>query len=92
MDHVYKKIIYKEFTDIHFNQTKPQPNNHGFIGPILTAEVGDQLVVYFKNNATKVLTIHPHGITYDKTNEGIFSYGSTFWTHNSSNIPHVPRT
>uniref|UniRef100_A0A8C0GY57 Coagulation factor V n=1 Tax=Chelonoidis abingdonii TaxID=106734 RepID=A0A8C0GY57_CHEAB len=42
----------------------------GLLGPILRAEVGDTLVVHFKNMANKPLSIHPQGIAYNKLSEG----------------------
>uniref|UniRef100_A0A8C3F7K2 Plastocyanin-like domain-containing protein n=1 Tax=Chrysemys picta bellii TaxID=8478 RepID=A0A8C3F7K2_CHRPI len=42
----------------------------GLLGPTLRAEVGDTLVVHFKNMANKPLSIHPQGIAYNKLSEG----------------------
>ncbi|NXA40718.1 FA5 factor, partial [Eudromia elegans] len=42
----------------------------GLLGPTLHAEVGDTLVVHFKNMADKTLSIHPQGIAYNKKAEG----------------------
>uniref|UniRef100_A0A8C4WDV5 Plastocyanin-like domain-containing protein n=1 Tax=Gopherus evgoodei TaxID=1825980 RepID=A0A8C4WDV5_9SAUR len=42
----------------------------GLLGPTLRAEVGDTLVVHFKNMANKQLSIHPQGIAYNKLSEG----------------------
>ncbi|TFJ97096.1 Coagulation factor V [Platysternon megacephalum] len=42
----------------------------GLLGPTLHAEVGDTLVVHFKNMANKPLSIHPQGIAYNKRSEG----------------------
>uniref|UniRef100_A0A8C4WAP1 Plastocyanin-like domain-containing protein n=1 Tax=Gopherus evgoodei TaxID=1825980 RepID=A0A8C4WAP1_9SAUR len=41
------------------------------LGPTLRAEVGDTLVVHFKNMANKPLSIHPQGIAYNKLSEGL---------------------
>jgi FtsP/CotA-like multicopper oxidase with cupredoxin domain len=44
-------------------------------GPTLTAEVGDILVVHFRNAETKVrqgLTMHPHGVRYNPEYDGVF--------------------
>lgn len=45
----YKKGLFREYTDATFKTLKPQPPEHGFLGPIIRAEVGDKIVVHFKN-------------------------------------------
>jgi manganese oxidase len=44
-------------------------------GPTLFAEVGDVLVVHFRNAATKLgqaLTMHPHGVRYTPDYDGVY--------------------
>jgi FtsP/CotA-like multicopper oxidase with cupredoxin domain len=44
-------------------------------GPTLHAEVGDTLVVHFRNTATKLaqaLTLHPHGVRYTPDYDGVY--------------------
>jgi FtsP/CotA-like multicopper oxidase with cupredoxin domain len=44
-------------------------------GPTLHAEVGDVLVVHFRNAATKLaqaLTMHPHGVRYTPDYDGVY--------------------
>ncbi len=56
---VYKKAVYREYTDATFTTIKPRAAQDaylGIVGPILYAEVGDTIKVVFKNNAT-----HPYG-------------------------------
>jgi hephaestin len=70
---VYRKAIYREYTDETFSQLKPRPaewEHTGILGPILRAEVGDTIRVLFKNNATRPYSMHPHGVFYDKDSEG----------------------
>jgi FtsP/CotA-like multicopper oxidase with cupredoxin domain len=43
----------------------------GYLGPVLRAEVGDTIKVLFKNNARNPYSMHPHGVFYDKNNEGV---------------------
>ena len=43
------------------------------LGPLLRAEEGDNIIVYFKNkahHANKKLSMHPHGLLYVKEREG----------------------
>jgi manganese oxidase len=70
---VYRKAIYREYTDETFSQLKPRPAEWattGILGPILRAEVGDTIKIIFKNNATRPYSMHPHGVFYDKDSEG----------------------
>lgn len=72
--HVYKKAIYREYTDATFATLKPrQPEEQylGILGPILRAEVGDTIKVVFKNNGTHPYSMHPHGVFYEKASEGV---------------------
>jgi hephaestin len=53
---LYRKAVYREYTDGTFATRKPRPPQDdylGLIGPILRAEVGDTLRVVFKNNASR---------------------------------------
>ncbi len=70
---VYKKAIYREYTDATFAHLKrrlPSDAYLGLVGPILYAEVGDTVKVIFKNNATHPYGMHPHGVEYAKDSEG----------------------
>ncbi len=70
---VYRKAIYREYTDGTFTQLKRRPAEWataGILGPILRAEVGDTIKIIFKNNATHPYSMHPHGVFYDKDSEG----------------------
>lgn len=70
---VYRKAIYREYTDGTFTQLKLRPAEWataGILGPILRAEVGDTIKITFKNNATRPYSMHPHGVFYDKDSEG----------------------
>jgi FtsP/CotA-like multicopper oxidase with cupredoxin domain len=54
--HVYRKAIYREYTDGTFTTPKPRPPQDeylGLLGPILRAEVGDTVKVVFKNSASR---------------------------------------
>ena len=70
---VYRKAMYREYTDASFAHLKPRPSDRvylGILGPILHAEVGDTIKVLFKNNGTHPYSLHPHGVFYDKASEG----------------------
>ena len=70
---IYRKALYREYTDETFAHLKPRPaewESSGILGPILRAEVGDTIRVVFKNNATRPYSMHPHGVFYKKDSEG----------------------
>jgi hephaestin len=70
---VYKKAIYREYTDAMFSTLKMRPPDEqylGVLGPVLRGEVGDTIKVVFKNNASRPYSMHPHGVLYQKDSEG----------------------
>jgi FtsP/CotA-like multicopper oxidase with cupredoxin domain len=74
---VYRKAIYREYTDETFTKLKPRPADQeylGMLGPVLRAEVGDTIKVVFRNNATRPYSMHPHGVFYGKDSEGTMNY------------------
>lgn len=80
--HVYRKALYREYTDGTFATRKrrlPQDEYLGLLGPILRAEVGETIKVVFKNNASRPFSMHPHGVFYEKASEGSMY---------ADNVPH----
>ncbi len=70
---VYRKAIYREYTDATFATLKPRTpewEHLGILGPVLRGEVGETIKVVFKNNATHPYSMHPHGVFYTKSSEG----------------------
>jgi manganese oxidase len=54
--HIYRKAVYREYTDGTFATRKPrapQDEYLGLLGPVLRVEVGDTIKVVFKNNASR---------------------------------------
>jgi manganese oxidase len=68
----WSKTRYIEYTDASFSVRKPQPEWLGILGPIIRAEVGDTVEVTFLNRSQLPHSIHPHGLRYDKNDEGAF--------------------
>lgn len=66
----WPKSRFIEYTDDTFTTRKPQPDWLGILGPVIRAEVGDEIVVEFMNRGHRGHDIHPHGLRYDKNNEG----------------------
>jgi FtsP/CotA-like multicopper oxidase with cupredoxin domain len=70
---VYRKALYREYTDGTFMTLKGRParwQHLGLLGPVIRAEVGDSIEVRFRNNTRFPASIHPHGVRYDKSAEG----------------------
>jgi manganese oxidase len=70
---VYRKAMYREYTDATFAHLKPRPRSQaylGIMGPVIHAEVGDTIRVVFRNHGTHPYSMHPHGVFYDKASEG----------------------
>jgi hypothetical protein len=42
------KALYREYLDANFTVRAPQPQQHGILGPILHASVGDNITVFFQ--------------------------------------------
>jgi hypothetical protein len=68
----WPKTRFIEYTDSTFSVRKPQPEWLGILGPIIRAEVGDHVEVEFLNRSKIMHSMHPHGLRYDKDNEGAF--------------------
>jgi manganese oxidase len=70
---IFRKAIYREYTDATFTTLKPRPpqwEHLGILGPLIRAEVGDTVKVVFKNNTKIICSMHPHGLAYSKEYEG----------------------
>lgn len=68
----YLKSVYREYTEGFgaLKQRTPRETHLGILGPVIRAEVGDRIVVHFKNNTRFPASIHPHGVRYTKAHEG----------------------
>jgi manganese oxidase len=69
----YVKCLYRAYTDASFTHLAPRPEQdayQGLLGPVIHAEVGDQIVVKFRNACHIRTSVHPHGVFYTKANEG----------------------
>ncbi|XP_060626735.2 coagulation factor V [Anolis sagrei] len=75
-DTLFKKIIYTEY-EADFKKEKPRSALSGLMGPTLRAEVGDTLVIHFKNLAEKPLSIHPQSTAYHKRSGGSSHFDRT---------------
>ena len=91
----YLKAVYREYTDGSFSTLKvrsPEENYLGILGPILRAEVGDTMVVHFRNNTRLSIGIHPHGVFYDKSSEGAHYSTETATDPDGHEVQDMPKT
>lgn len=75
---VYTKIRYIGYTDGTFT-TKAEVTDPslGILGPVIRAEVGDEIRVHFRNKSRMPTSVHPHGVFYDKLSEGAMTNDGT---------------
>ncbi|XP_069495378.1 ferroxidase HEPHL1 [Ambystoma mexicanum] len=84
---VYKKAVYKQFTDEGYTTEVPKPSWLGFLGPLLKAEVGDTIKVHLKNFASRPYSLHPHGVFYEKDSEGaLYPDGTSGWNKKDDSV------
>ncbi len=67
-----RKLRYIQYTDATFTTKVPANPTLGIMGPVLRGVVGDYLVVTFLNRTAQPLSMHPHGVKYDKDSEGAY--------------------
>ena len=68
----YTAFVYRLMTPGFAGYATPHPT---IPGPTLTAEVGDVLVVHFRNADRKLnqaVTMHPHGVKYNPEYDGAY--------------------
>ena len=64
------KMRYVQYTDATFTTKVFENPRLGILGPVLRGVVGDYLAVTFLNRGGQPLSMHPHGVKYDKDSEG----------------------
>jgi FtsP/CotA-like multicopper oxidase with cupredoxin domain len=69
---VYRAFVYQQMTEGFAAPLAPP----AIPGPILRAEVGDTVVVHFRNGLAQrvgqALTMHPHGVKYNPEYDGVY--------------------
>lgn len=86
---VYRMIRYTGFADATFKTRLPQEDKSlGILGPVIRAEVGDEIEVTFRNMSSKPVSVHPHGVFYDKLSEGSMTNDGT--SADQMKDDHVP--
>ncbi|XP_033979525.1 coagulation factor V [Trematomus bernacchii] len=70
----YKKAVYTLYTNESFTErleTKQRKNELGILGPVIKAQIRDVIKIVFKNLASRPYSIYPHGLTIEKSDEGV---------------------
>lgn len=69
----YRKALFRGYTDATFAARLDQGERWkhlGNLGPVIHAEVGDTVEVVLRNDTRRPVSLHPHGLRYDKGSEG----------------------
>ncbi|XP_038057042.1 hephaestin-like protein [Patiria miniata] len=68
---MYKKAKFVGYTDATFSSPSPFNDSMGILGPVIRGEVGDEIRVTLRNNLNSHnISLQPHGVRYNKANEG----------------------
>ncbi len=66
------KLRYVQYVDATFTTKVIANPSLGILGPVLRGVVGETIAVTFFNRTSQPLSMHPHGVKYDKDNEGAY--------------------
>ena len=69
----YRKALFRGYTDATFKTRLDQGERWehlGMLGPVIHAEVGDVVEVVLRNDTRRPVSLHAHGMRYDKASEG----------------------
>lgn len=90
--HKYYKAIYKQYTDATYTTEIKKPEWLGFLGPIISGNVNQTLIIHFKNLADRNFTMHPHGVFYNKNSEGALYLDKTSFNDKADDIVQPQQT
>ncbi len=66
------KLRYFQYTDASFTVRALTNPALGLLGPVLRGVVGEHLAITLLNRTTQPVSLHPHGVRYDKDSEGAY--------------------
>nr|XP_020442633.1 coagulation factor V [Monopterus albus] len=79
----FTKVVFRAYMDSSFStpDIRGEIGEHlGILGPMIKVEVGQSIMVVFRNNANRPYSIHPNGVSYTKQTEGLsYEDGSKYW-------------
>ena len=71
---VANRTFYVQYADKDYTVPVVKPLHFGDLGPVIKAEVGDVIHVYLRNTADIHVSIHPHGVLYNQTSDGMMEH------------------
>ncbi|XP_034741690.1 coagulation factor V isoform X4 [Etheostoma cragini] len=79
----FTKVVFRGYMDSSFStpDVRGEIDEHlGILGPVIKAEVGQSIMVVFRNKANRPYSLHPNGVSYTKQTEGLsYEDGSKYW-------------
>ncbi|XP_045909140.1 coagulation factor V [Micropterus dolomieu] len=79
----FTKVVFRSYMDSSFStpEIRGELDEHlGILGPIIKAEVGQSIMVVFRNKANRAYSLHPNGVSYTKQTEGLsYEDDSKYW-------------
>ncbi|TNN79085.1 Coagulation factor V [Liparis tanakae] len=79
----FTKAVFRGYMDSSFStpDIRGELDEHlGILGPVIKAEVGQSIMVVFRNLAKRPYSLHPNGVSYAKQTEGLsYEDGSQYW-------------
>ena len=66
------KLRYVQYTDATFAARVIQNPSLGILGPALRGVVGEYIAITFLNRTPSPVSMHPHGLRYDRDSEGTY--------------------
>uniref|UniRef100_A0A8C9YLB9 ferroxidase n=1 Tax=Sander lucioperca TaxID=283035 RepID=A0A8C9YLB9_SANLU len=79
----FTKVVFRGYMDSSFSTPdfRGELDEHlGILGPVIKAEVGQSIMVVFRNKANRPYSLHPNGVSYTKQTEGLsYEDGSKYW-------------
>ncbi|XP_074513772.1 coagulation factor V [Sebastes fasciatus] len=79
----FTKVVFRAYLDSSFStpDIRGEMDEHlGILGPVIKAEVGQSIMVVFRNKAHRPYSLHPKGVSYTKQTEGLsYEDGSKYW-------------
>jgi FtsP/CotA-like multicopper oxidase with cupredoxin domain len=72
LNRVSWKIRYVQYADADFSARVLPAERLGMLGPVLRGTTGQYLVITVLNRSWQSISLHPHGVHYDKDSEGSY--------------------
>ncbi|XP_013885500.1 coagulation factor V [Austrofundulus limnaeus] len=79
----FTKVVFRGYLDSSFTtpDIRGEMDEHlGILGPVIKAEIGQTIMIVFKNKANRPYSLHPNGVSYTKLSEGLsYEDGCKYW-------------